>query len=617
MTSPLVRAMFGDSDPVKRQKNTLGAGARRWIGVLGFSRLLTPFVPRVAVMMAARAASAALSIYIPLVMRNLIDSSAAWSRAKWPAFLGSVVRMFEILLVLFALSLMVTYLSTQIEQLMEVRLTRQIQSKWRRMIVTRVQRWGIGEHIVRASSDVDNVCTTLLSVIPGIIQGVLQFAAFAIVVHHLASRLFTLYIVSLPPLLGASIIYSRKCSPIQHGLQSTSSRINDVVSEYIRGILTIKLFRRERFFGHVFVRLQNDRVRLRMRKWRIDTLYQACRWGSSTLWGWFIFAYGLSLAMRGQLSLGTVVAVQWYLNYLTGSIDEFSSLVTKFVVGSVSAQRLSELFSAPEEVEKREVHTCTETVPTGATPAKIDFQGSSFGYSCDRQVIRGLTATIHPGEMVGLTGPSGIGKTTLSLLLARLYEVDGGDILLNDISVRHYDLGSLRNQISVATQNPFFMFGSIRDNIVFGYGSVSDEELVQAAKVADAHQFISDLEDGYDTPVSELLPVLSLGQKQRVGLARALLKRSSLLVCDECLTGVELERRRRVMQSLRALRSTRTIIMISHDPCILSTCDRVLVLAPDGSYHISLPRDVLSTVVQATSGLSAECGVDNYYAEHK
>lgn len=568
-------------------------------------------------MMIARAASAALAVYIPVVMRNLIDDCTAQSSAKWASFSGSMVRMFEVFLVLFALSLAVTYLSTQIEQLMKIRLTCQVQTKWRRMVVTQVQRWGIGEHIVRASSDVDNVCTTLLTVIPGIIQGMLQFAAFAIMVHHLASQLFTLYIVSLPPLIGASVIYSRRRSPIQYGLRSNSSRIDDLISEYIGGILTIKLFRQERFFGRLFVRLHCDRVRLRMRSWKVDTLYQACRWGSSTLWGWCIFAYGLSLAMRGQLSLGTVVAVQWYLNYLTGSIDQLSSLVTNFVVGTVSAQRLSEFFSAPEEVEKGEVDMCIETAPLGAAPAKIDFQESSFGYFCDRQVIRGLTATIQPGEMVGVTGPSGIGKTTLSLLLARLYEVNGGDIFLNGISIREYDLGSLRSQISVATQNPFFMFGSIKDNIVFGAESVSDEEIVLASKVADAHDFISELEAGYDTPVSELLPVLSLGQKQRVGLARAILKRSSLLVCDECLTGVELDTRQRVMQSLKALGCTRTIIMISHDPCVLSACDKVLVLSHDGSYHISLPRDALSTVVQATSGLSAECGVDNYYTEHK
>lgn len=588
------------------QTSARNVGVHRWTGLLSFGWLLRPFVTRVTVMMTVRVASATLSIYIPLITRKLVDNCVARSSAMWSPFLGNVAWMLAIICVLFTLSLTVTYLSTQTEQLMQVRLTRHVQNKWRRMAVARMQHWSIGEHIVRASSDVDNVCATLLSVTPGILQCVLQFAAFAIVVHHLASRLFTVYIVSLPVLVGASIVYSRKCSPIQSNLQSTSSSINDVISEYIRGLLTIKVFRREWSFGHAFMSLQSQKVRLRMHKWRIDTLYQACRWGASTLWGGVVFAYGLSLVLRGEISLGTVVAVQWYLNYLTGSIEQLSSLMTALVVGSVSAQRLSELCSAPEEVD-----ACIGSVPIEATPARIDFERSSFGYSCDRQVIRDLTATIHSGEMVGVTGPSGIGKTTLSLLLTRLYEVNGGDILVNGISVRQYRLGSLRKAISVATQNPFFISGSIRDNIVFGAGSVSTEELVQSAKLADAHDFISALEEGYGTSVSEVLPVLSLGQKQRVGLARAVLKRSGLLICDECLTGVEVERRMRVMQSLKALKSTRTIIMISHDPGVLSVCDRVLVMSCDGAYRFDVALDVSDTVAPATSLLSMGYRGDN------
>jgi len=258
------------------------------------------------------------------------------------------------------------------------------------------------------------------------------------------------------------------------------------------------------------------------------------------------------------------------------------------------AERVAELLDEePDVVERPDAHVL-EDRSLGA----IAFEGVRFGYLEDADVLTGIDLEIAPGSVVALVGPTGVGKTTMANLIPRFYDVNEGRITLDGHDLRDLTLKSLRQQISIVLQNVFLFHGTARENILFGRPGATEEEMIEAAKVANAHEFILELPEGYDTIIGERGVKLSGGQRQRIAIARAVLKDAPVLILDEATSSVDAETEALIQQALERLMVGRTTIIIAHRLSTIRSADCIVVLEGDtivemGTHEELMARDGL------------------------
>jgi ATP-binding cassette subfamily B protein len=234
-----------------------------------------------------------------------------------------------------------------------------------------------------------------------------------------------------------------------------------------------------------------------------------------------------------------------------------------------------------------------------AIRGRVAFENVTFGYDGVRQVIQGVSFEVEPGEMIGLVGPSGGGKTTIVNLLARFYDVAGGRISVDGADLRELDSGHYRQQIGMVLQDPYLFFGTVAENIRYGLPEAGEAEIVEAALAANAHDFICRLDHGYDTLVGERGHTLSGGERQRISIARAILRDPRLLILDEATSSVDTETERKIQEALNRLTEDRTVFAIAHRLSTLHRADRIFVvkdgrIAEQGT-HAALLADPTST----------------------
>ncbi len=571
--------MGSRSEPgASAERNLFG----RCLALRAFFGTLARYRKTVGVMVGGRVLTSVLAMGTPLLTKYLIDNVVA--RKDWNAYRNVAVVIVALLVVSFGLSVLLSYLGMRIEQQVSFDIRRLFQQKRQRLPIAYFHRWGIGEHTYRATADVQNVTTAMLKIAPDTFLVMLNFVTFAVIAAALNLRLTLLYLVALPVIAVVEISRSRCIRPLQEKAQRVATRMNESAAEYAMGVASAKVYRREKLLGNRFLSAVLDLFRIAVRKWQIDTLFQSAEWVCNVVWGWVVIFYGFSLVMRGDLTLGALVALKLYLTGLTQPIQEVGGLIQSLVAGSVSAERLNETLLAGEERDTGDL-----LLPVwGKRPIQVSFEGLVFAYEPGRLVFGGLTATLPRGGIVGLAGCSGAGKTTIASLLVRLYDPQSGAIRLNGYDLREIPLGHLRSMVTIAPRDPFLFQGTVRENIAFGDSGASLSEITRAAELAGAHEFIGALEHGYETLLSPQGASLSAGQKQRIGLARALLRPGGLLVLDEAIGSVDHAQRMIVIESLRQIGRATTILLVSHDRDLLAHCDHVFHLDSEGLRELEL-----------------------------
>ena len=324
---------------------------------------------------------------------------------------------------------------------------------------------------------------------------------------------------------------------------------------------------------------------------------------------WFI---GGQWVLGQQMTLGKLMAFLGYLGMFYQPLGQLTQL-TNWLTGFLTAtQRVFEILDTnPQIVEAAE----PKALPSGA--ADIRFENVTFGYHRHEPVIREVSFEIRPGEHIGIVGKSGSGKTTLVNLLARFYDVDEGRVLIGGYDVRDLSMDHLRRQIGVVLQEPFLFRGTIYDNITYGRSHATPEQVVAAAKAANAHDFIMRHPLGYDTYIGERGAGLSGGERQRVSIARALLYDPSILVLDEATSSVDTESEQLIQGALARVTQSRTTLAIAHRLSTLRNCDRILVIdggkiAERGTHQELLEAEGLYyRLVKIQTELSREPTVDS------
>jgi ATP-binding cassette, subfamily B, bacterial len=429
-----------------------------------------------------------------------------------------------------------------------------------------------GQLVSRASSDVA-LLQGLLAFLP-IISGNLVMLVISLVIMLILSPVLTLVALAVVPLLFVVALRMRSSVfPASWDAQQEAAMVAGVVDESVTGVRVVKGFGQEgRELGRLTDR-SHTLFRSRMRLVRIQALYVPTLQALPAFGQVAVLALGGWLALHGHITLGTFLAFSSYLVQLASPARMFAGLVAVGQQARAGAERIFELLDSNPLVTES-----PDAKPLPTVRGQLDFEDVRFGYMRSEPVLDGFTLHVHPGEVVALVGASGSGKSTTSLLLPRFYDVQEGSVRIDGADVRDVTLDSLRHQIGVVFEESFLFSDSIRNNIAFGVPDATFDDVIGAAKAAEAHEFILALPDGYDTVVGERGLTLSGGQRQRVALARALLTDPHILILDDATSSVDARVEEEIHATLRRLLQDRTTLLIAHRRSTLRLADRIAVV---------------------------------------
>ncbi|PWI45428.1 ABC transporter ATP-binding protein [Streptomyces sp. ICBB 8177] len=512
----------------------------------------------------------AVTALVPLLPRLIIDDVVA-------GHTGSV-GLWAALMVLAALAV---YASTYVRRYYGGRLALDVQYDLRtamfrtlaRLDGARQDALDTGQVVGRATSDLQLI-QGLLFMIPVMLGNLLLFV-MSLVVMAVLSPLLTLIALAVAPALWFLANRSRtRLFPATWYAQGQAAAVAGVVDGAVTGVRVVKGFGQEAQEEQKLRRVSLRLFAARLRTVRLNARYNPALQAVPALGQVAMLALGGWMAVHHQITLGTFVAFSTYLAQLTGPVRMLTMMLTVGQQARAGVERVYELIDT-EPVITESPHA--RELPRDAD-ADIEFDDVTFGYDPDRPVLEHLSLRVEPGETLAVVGASGSGKSTVSLLLPRFYDVSGGAVRVGGTDVRDLTLDSLRAAIGLVPEDSFLFSDSVRANIAYGRPDATDAEVEAAARAAQAHGFISALPKGYDTVVGEQGLTLSGGQRQRVALARAVLTDPRLLLLDDATSAVDARVEAEIHDALREVMRGRTTLLIAHRRSTLALADRVAVL---------------------------------------
>ncbi|MFJ1894801.1 ABC transporter ATP-binding protein [Streptomyces sp. NPDC088115] len=547
----------------------------------GWARRLSGYAWRyrrnVLLSLGSSLAGMAVMALVPLITKVIIDDvvgNHTRSLAVWTGLLLGASAL--------------VYVSTYIRRYYGGRLALDVQHDLRTEIYGTITRLdgkrqdelSTGQVVGRATSDLQLI-QGLLFMLPMTIGNVLLFLLSLVIMAWL-SPLLTLVAVAVAPALWYIARRSRtRLFPATWYAQSQAAAVAGVVDGAVSGVRVVKGFGQE---DQETGKLREVGRRLfagRLRTIRLNSRYTPALQAVPALGQVAMLALGGWLATRGEITLGTFVAFSTYLAQLVGPVRMLAMVLTVGQQARAGVERVLELIDTEPTMRDG-----TKQLPTDAR-ASVEFDDVRFGYAsdkdpgngaADRPVLDGFSLTIEPGETVAVVGASGSGKSTVSMLLPRFYDVSHGAVLVGGHDVRELTLDSLRAAIGLVPEDSFLFSDTIRANIAYGLPDATDEQIERAARAAQAHRFIAELPKGYETEVGEHGLTLSGGQRQRVALARAILTDPRLLLLDDATSAVDARVEHEIHEALRGVMAGRTTLLIAHRRSTLNLADRIAVL---------------------------------------
>ena len=388
----------------------------------------------------------------------------------------------------------------------------------------------------------------------------------------------TLIIYSfLPLLVWYAILKRKKMTSAFRAVRKRIANVNAQLENSISGIRVAKSFTNEEYEIEKFNEGNREFNSSREFAYKAMAEFFAGIFFLSNILNIITLSVGGFFVYRGYINIGDLVAYLLYINFFLQPIRKLTNFTQQFQDGMTGFERFVEIMKVkPSIVDKENAVTLKEI------KGKIKFKNVAFKYSEKKFVLSNINLTIMPGETMALVGPSGGGKTTLCQLIPRFYEVNDGEILVDDIKIKDVKIKSLRENIGMVQQDIFLFTGTIKENILYGKPNSEDAEIVKAAKNANIHDFIMSLPEGYDSYIGEKGIKLSGGQKQRISLARAFLKNPAILILDEATSALDSEAEIVIQQALKKLTVGRTVLVIAHRLSTIKNANQIVVLTDQG-----------------------------------
>ncbi len=431
-----------------------------------------------------------------------------------------------------------------------------------------------GQLMSRMVNDSDLIEQLIAHAIPDVLVNVLMLVGVTAVLVSMSWQLALLSMVPIPLIVFAMRGFGRYVRPAFRQRQVELGELNAALNDNLSGIREIKAFTREESEAtHIWGRIVRYRDSL-LRALRLMAVFHPFVEFASGLGTIVLIYFGGQLVLNQTLPLADLVAYFLYLEMLYQPVRALSGVWESVQQALAGSERVAELLQEEPDVADRPGASELSGRAQGAL--KLDDVG--FHYAEGEKVLSHINLDIAPGSVVALVGPTGVGKTTLAMLIPRFYDVCEGQIALDGCDIRDLTLASLRRQISIVLQDVFLFHGTVRENVLFGRPDATEAEMIAATRVANAHEFIVQLPQGYDTMIGERGVKLSGGQRQRLAIARAVLKDAPVLILDEATSSVDTETELLIQQALERLMVGRTTIIIAHRLSTIRSADTIVVL---------------------------------------
>jgi subfamily B ATP-binding cassette protein MsbA len=465
------------------------------------------------------------------------------------------------------------YLTTKVGQAVMCDLRHTLYHHTQRLSLSFYDKAKIGDLISRITSDVDSIQDFVSSALLGIILNALTLVGMILLMFYLNWR-FTLIALLIVPILFLEVYsLTRRTRQAARELRKKEGDIVSVVAESLSSIRVVKAFAREDYEEQRLDKENQASMEMVLRARRVKARLSPVVDVIVALGTAIVLWYGARLVMTDQLSSGALVVFLLYLGKMYKPMRDLSKMADTISKAIVGAERIKELIQT-----EREVRDLQNARPAPRLTGAVEFSHVSFAYAPGQPVIRDISMKIEPGQFVALVGPTGGGKSTLASLIARFYDPQSGEVKMDGVDVRNYTVKSLRQQISFVLQETLLFHGPIWRNIAYGKPEATHEEIRRAARLANAHEFIERLPQGYETILGERGVTLSGGQRQRLAIARAIIRDSPILILDEPSSGLDAAAEELVFDALTRLMENKTSIVIAHRLATVKKADVIFVL---------------------------------------
>lgn len=532
---------------------------------------IKPYMHRLIFAMFCTIMAAAGNLYIPWIIKDMIDEVLADTNGTMLNWIAASIIAIFVVRGLFWYGQ--NYLMSYVGQSVIIDIRAAVFKKLQRLSVSFYDKNKTGTIMSYVTNDVNALQSAMVeNTIEMITEGFILIGSVVAMIY-LDWRLTLFTVCTFPVVLWFMEFFGKKIRKTGGRIQECTADITSVLQESVASARVIKSFVREDYEVDRFDVENRANFRANMKNAQLMATLTPVVELVAAIGVTMIIWYGGNNVINGTITAGSLVAFLTYAVNISNPIKRLTRVIGNIQKALAAAQRVFMIIDMPEEIaESRDAKQLPEV------SGKVEFQNVSFAYDDKGNVITDLSFSVKPGEVIAIVGPSGAGKSTIANLLPRFYDVNKGDIKIDGHSVREVTLDSLREQVGIVPQETMLFNGSVYNNILYGRLDATKEEIEAAAKAANAHDFIMQLTDGYETKLGDRGVNLSGGQRQRIAIARAILKNPRILILDEATSALDTESERVVQEALDRLMVGRTSFVIAHRLSTVKNADKILVL---------------------------------------
>jgi len=531
---------------------------------------LKPYKKTVIITLIALVISTLGELYIPVLLQKIIDGALLQKNIAF--LIQGFIQYLVILVFVFGFTFLQTWTSNLMTQGVMKDMRLGLFKKTLSQSTGYLSRHPVGRIVTRLTSDIQTMDEFFTTVLVAFLKDIAVMAGVIATMFFLSPKMAAVVVITLPPVLVVTLISRVKARDAFRKQRTASSKVYAYLAERLAGMQVVQLFRQEKKSLKEFTEGNREFLDANLGEMYVFATFRPIVEWLSTLTMAIVLVVGAKMALSFSMSLGVLIAfinlVQMFFQPVTDIAEKYTMLQSAMAGG----EKVFKLMDTDEHIPDNGTAEITEV------RGSVEFDNVHFAYKTGEDVLKGLSFFVKPGEMAAIVGYTGAGKTTIINVLARLWDIDGGEIRLDGIPIKNIPLDKLRRCIMPVTQDVNLFSGTIEENISLGL-ELSQEEIIEAAKKVHAHEFISALPDGYKTELSEKAANISTGQRQLISFARVIAHNPRVVILDEATSSIDTETERLIQLGMKTVLAGRTSFVIAHRLSTIRDADRIFVLS--------------------------------------